>query len=63
MTKLSCDIDNFSGKHSRGVRYDIISNGSVIYHDVSESEVDFLCDEMERKPWLYDNIEVVSIKK
>ena len=61
MTKLTEDIDNFSGKHSRGIRYDIKANGEVIYHDIVEETVDALVDDMEKKPWLYDNIEVEKI--
>jgi hypothetical protein len=61
MARLDYDIDNFSGQHSRGTRYDILSDGCVIYHDVAEESVDQLCEEMERKPYLYSNIEVKEI--
>lgn len=44
--ELYYDIDNFSGRYSRGIRYDIISDGNVIYHDVPEESVDRLCEEM-----------------
>ena len=61
MTKLTEDIDNFSGKHSRGTRYDIKANGEVIYHDIAESAVDALVEDMEKRPYLYDCIEVKEI--
>ena len=59
--ELSYDIDNFSGRHNRGTRYDIKADGYAVYHDVAEESVDRLCEEMERKPWLYNNIEVVEL--
>lgn len=59
--ELSYDIDNFSGNHSRGVRYDILADGCIVYHDIPEESVDRLCEEMERKPYLYNNIEVKEI--
>lgn len=62
MTRLDYDIDNFSGRNGRGIRYDIKAGGVAIYHDIPEESVDRLCEEMERKPWLYDNIEVVELK-
>ena len=58
MTRLDYGIDNFSGTQGRGARYDILSDGVVVYHDVPEESVDRLCEEMERKPYLYGNIEV-----
>lgn len=61
MARLDYDIDNFSGCNSRGTRYDIIADGYVVYHDVCEEAVDRLCEEMERKTWLYENIEVVEL--
>lgn len=61
MARLDYDEDNFSGTQGRGTRYDIIADGSVIYHDIPEESVDRLCEEMERKPWLYENIEVKEI--
>ena len=61
MARLDYDIDNLSGHSSRGTRYDIIADGNVIYHDVCEEAVDGLCEDMERKPWLYENIEVVEL--
>ena len=61
MARLDYDIDNFSGRNGRGIRYDILSDGCVIYHDVAEEAVDRLCEEMEHKPYLYKNIEVKEI--
>ena len=52
MVRLDYDEDNFSGIQVRGTRYDI-----------SKEAVDKLCEEMERKPWLYGEIEVIEIKK
>ena len=63
MAQLDYDEDNFSGIQVRGTRYDILSDGDVVYHDISEEAVDKLCEEMERKPWLYGEIEVIEIKK
>ena len=63
MARLDYDEDNFSGIQVRGTRYDILSDGNVVYHDISEEAVDKLCEEMERKPWLYGEIEVIEIKK
>lgn len=64
MARLDYDEDNFSGIQVRGTRYDILSDGDVVYHDISEEAVDKLCEEMERKPWLfYGEIEVIEIKK
>lgn len=62
MARLDYDIDNFSGLNGRGTRYDIMANGCVVYHDIPEDVVDRLCSEMERKPWLYRDIEVVELK-
>ena len=62
-TRLDYDIDNFSGNNVRGTRYDILSDGDVVYHDIAEEAVDNLCNEMEHKPWLYGEIEVREIKK
>ena len=59
MARLDYDEDNFSGIQVRGTRYDILSDGDVVYHDISEEAVDKLCEEMERKPWLYGEIEVI----
>ena len=63
MARLDYDEDNFSGIQVRGTRYDILSDGDVVYHDISDEAVDKLCEEMERKPWLYGEIEVIEIKK
>ena len=63
MARLDYDEDNFSGIQVRGTRYDILSDGDVVYHDISEEAVDKLCEEMERKPWLYVEIEEIEIKK
>lgn len=63
MVRLDYDEDNFSGIQVRGTRYDILSDGDVVYHDISEEAVDKLCEEMERKPLLYGEIEVIEIKK
>ena len=62
MTRLDYDEDNFSGLYSRGIRYDIIADGVVMYHDVPSSAVDRLCRELAEKPWLYNNIEAKEIK-
>lgn len=62
MPRLDYDIDNFSGQNGRGTRYDILSDGCVVYHDVAEESVDQLCREMEQKPYLYGNIEVKELK-
>lgn len=61
MTRLNYDEDNFSCRNGRGTRYDIKADGVVVYHDVAEESVDRLCEEMERKPWLYSNIECVEL--
>lgn len=58
MARLDYDLDNFSGHNSRGERYDIYADGELVYSDVSEHEVDALTNEMARKPWLYENVEV-----
>ena len=63
MERLDYDEDNFSGIQVRGTRYDILSDGDVVYHDISDEAVDKLCEEMERKPLLYGEIEVIEIKK
>lgn len=62
MTRLDYDMDNFSGRQGRGTRYDIIADGCVVYHDVCEDAVDELCRELEKREWLYKNIEVKEIK-
>lgn len=62
-TILDYDIDNFSRRNGCGTRYDILSDGDVVYHDIAEEAVDKLCNEMEHKQWLYGEIEVREIKK
>ena len=61
MARLDYDEDNFSGTQGRGTRYDILADGCVIYHDIPEESVDRLCEQMERQPWLYSNIEVKEL--
>lgn len=39
MARLDYDMDNFSGRWSRGTRYDIEMNGEVYYQDVPEDAV------------------------
>lgn len=63
MARLNYDEDNFSNRQGRGTRYDILSDGDVVYHDIAEEAVNKLCDEMEHKPLLYGEIEVIEIKK
>ena len=63
MARLDYDIDNFSDNNGHGTRYDILSYGDVVYHDIAEEAVDKLCNEMEHKQWLYGEIEVREIKK
>ena len=63
MARLDYDEDNFSGNNGRGTRYDILSDGDVVYHDIAEETVDKLCEEMERKQWLYGDIELREVKK
>lgn len=63
MARLDYDIDNFSGNNGHGTRYDILSDGDVVYHDIAEEDVDKLCNEMEHKQLLYGEIEVREIKK
>ena len=63
MARLDYDEDNFSCRQVRGTRYDILSDGDVVYHDIAEEAVDKLCEEIEHKQWLYGEIEVREIKK
>lgn len=53
MARLDYDMDNFSGRWSRGTRYDIELNGSVYYSDVPEDMVDKLARELaeENEPF------------
>lgn len=60
--ELNYDIDNFSGRYNRGIRYDIYDRNDIIYHDIPEESVDKLVEQMERKPWLYSDIKVEQIK-
>ena len=60
---LNYDEDNFSCRQGIGTRYDVLSDGDIVYHDIAEEAVDRLCDEMEHNPWLYGEIEVREIKK
>ena len=48
-TTLDYDMDNFSGRWSRGPRYDILVDGYTEYSDVPDEAVDRCCDEIERK--------------
>ena len=59
MTRLDYDMDNFSGRWSRGTRYDILVDGSPYYRDVCEEVVDRLARELEEKG--YVNVEVVEL--
>jgi len=59
-TTLDYDMDNFSGNWSRGNRYDILVDGEVYYHDVSEEEVDRLYDDLSRKPYL-GKVQIVDL--
>ena len=60
MTRLDYDIDNFSGRWTRGTRYDILIDGEVYYHDVPEESVDELARRLsERYP--VEEIEVVEL--
>lgn len=61
MARLNYDEDNFSCIQGRGTRYDILSDGDVVYHDIAEEVIDKLCNEMEHKTWMYSNIEVKEI--
>lgn len=49
MARLDYDMDNFSGRWSRGTRYDIELNGNVYYSDVAEDVVDKLARELEEE--------------
>lgn len=57
MTRLDYNEDNFFGTESRGTRYDIYVDGCLCYQDVSESEVDRICENEERKGY---NVEVAE---
>lgn len=46
--------------YGRGIRYDIVVDGdNTIFSDVSEAEIDRLCEMLDRKG-IYDSIEVVN---
>ena len=49
MARLDYDMDNFSGRQSRGTRYDIELNGKPYYEDVPEDVVDDLARELEEE--------------
>lgn len=63
MTRLDYNEDNFFGTASRGQRFDILMNGERIYHDVSEMEVDILCEQVQKhNAYLQDvNVEAIEI--
>jgi hypothetical protein len=58
-TTLDYDMDNFSGRWSRGPRYDILVDGDVYYSDVPEESVDRLYADLERRG--YENIQVQEL--
>ena len=49
MARLDYDMDNFSGRWSRGQRYCIELNGSPYYHDVPEEAVGKLVRELKEE--------------
>lgn len=49
MARLDYDMDNFSGRWSRGKRYDIELNGNPYYTDIPEDVVDRLARELREK--------------
>lgn len=59
MTRLDYDMDNFSGRWSRGQRYDILVDGNPYYKDVPEDAVENLRHDLERRG--YTNILVVEL--
>lgn len=61
MTTLYYDIDNFSGKNSRGTRYNIYVDGILEYSDISEDAVDKLCDDLEARYHGLQTIEAIEI--
>jgi hypothetical protein len=52
-------MDNFSGRWSRGPRYDILVDGEVYYSDVPDESVDRLYADLERRG--YENIQVQEL--
>lgn len=59
MTRLNYDIDNFSGKYHRGVRYALLVDGSVVKTDLSDSDADYFA-EMYLKNG-YEEIEIIEL--
>lgn len=59
MTRLDYDMDNFSGRWSRGQRYDILVDGNPYYTDVCEDAVDKLRLDLEQRG--FENILVVEL--
>ena len=49
MARLDYDMDNISGRWSRGTRYDIELNGNPYYTDRPEDVVDKLARELAEK--------------
>lgn len=60
-TTLDYDIDNFSGRWSRGQRYDILVNGDTYYSDIPEDAVDRLYDDLLRSGYSSDEIQIVDL--
>ena len=58
-TELDYDVDNFSGRFSRGNRYNILVDGDIYYRDVPEESVQKLVLNLERKG--HHNVEVVDL--
>lgn len=56
MTELYYDEDNFSGRYSREPRYRILNGSMILEENLSESDVDYLCEIYERQG--YENIKV-----
>ena len=48
-TELDYDMDNFSGRWSRGPRYNIYIGDTLMYRDVPEETADRVWDEVCRK--------------
>ena len=48
-TELDYDMDNFSGRWSRGPRYNIYIGDTLMYSDVSDETADRVWDEVCRK--------------
>lgn len=58
-TELDYDVDNFSGRFSRGDRYNILVDGDIYYRDVPEESVQKLVLNLEREG--HDNVEVADL--